>query len=229
MSEKAEFATDVVKNEPGVDNHIVIKVGMMGESQTGKTSLMVKYVEDKFEEDYVETLGVNFMEKTIKIRKVTVTLSVWDLGGEREYRQLMPLVCNDARVLLFLFDLTRKQSLSFIKDWYKSARKENKNAIPFLIGAKFDLFDKKDMKFKEDITAQARKFSRAMKAPLIYCSSSHSINVKNIFQLIIAKIFHLRPKVKETKKVTEPIVEYKGVWAKAKKKKRGAMEKKENS
>lgn len=199
-------------------NHIVVKVGMIGESQTGKTSLMVKYVEDRFDEDYIETLGVNFMEKTIQLRNVTVTLSVWDLGGQKEYLQLMPLVCNDAKVLLFVFDLTRKQSLSMIREWYKQARKENRYAIPFLIGAKFDLFDKKDMKFKEEITSQARKFSKAMKAPLIYCSSSHSINIKKIFQIIIAKVFHLRPKVAEAKKHTEPIVEYKAIWAKRSKK-----------
>jgi len=201
-----------------LNSNIQIKVGMIGESQAGKTSLMVKYIEDKFDEDYIETLGVNFMEKTIKLRNVTVTLSVWDLGGQQEYINLMPLVCQDAKVFLFVFDLTRKHSLSMIRDWYRQARKENQYAIPFLIGAKFDLFDKKDMKFKEDITTQARKFSRAMKAPLIYCSSSHSINIKKIFQLILANVFHLRPKVAEVKKISEPIVEYLSIWAKRSKK-----------
>merc|ERR550525_2287605 len=202
----------------------MVKVGMIGEPSTGKTSLMVKYVEDRFDEDYIETLGVNFMEKTIRLKNVTVTMSVWDLGGQKEYLQLMPLVCNDAKVLLFVFDLSRKQSLSMIREWYKQARKENRYAIPFLIGAKFDLFDKKDMKFKEEITSQARKFSKAMKAPLIYCSSSHSINIKKIFQIIIAKVFHLRPKVAEAKKHTEPIVEYKAIWAKRSKKAKAKQE-----
>jgi len=213
-----------------LNSNIQIKVGMIGESQAGKTSLMVKYIEDKFDEDYIETLGVNFMEKTIKLRNVTVTLSVWDLGGQQEYINLMPLVCQDAKVFLFVFDLTRKQSLSMIRDWYKRARKENQYAIPFLIGAKFDLFDKKDMKFKEEITTQARKFSKAMKAPLIYCSSSHSINIKKIFQLILANIFHLRPKVAEVKKISEPIVEYLAVWAKrSKKAKKSGQERKDDS
>merc|ERR1719464_1517216 len=174
MSEDApppKKANDSAATDDFGKNHIVVKVGMIGESQTGKTSLMVKYVEDRFDEDYIETLGVNFMEKTIQLRNVTVTLSVWDLGGQKEYLQLMPLVCNDAKVLLFVFDLTRKQSLQAIREWYKSARTENKYAIPLLIGAKFDLFKEKDYKYKEDITVQARKFSKAMKAPLIYCSS----------------------------------------------------------
>jgi len=44
-------------------NSVVVKVGMVGDSQIGKTSLMVKYVEGNFDEDYIQTLGVNFMEK----------------------------------------------------------------------------------------------------------------------------------------------------------------------
>ena len=40
---------------------------MVGDSQIGKTSLMVKYVEGSFDEDYIQTLGVNFMEKTISV------------------------------------------------------------------------------------------------------------------------------------------------------------------
>lgn len=82
---------------------VVIKVGMVGDSQIGKTSLMVKYVEGSFDEDYIQTLGtytaflfksvdltknlpkfvagVNFMEKTISVRRTTITFSIWDLGG----------------------------------------------------------------------------------------------------------------------------------------------------
>lgn len=71
---------------------VVVKVGMVGDSQIGKTSLMVKYVEGSFDEDYIQTLGkfrnrqkfmtgVNFMEKTIAIRNTEITFSIWDLGG----------------------------------------------------------------------------------------------------------------------------------------------------
>jgi len=200
-------------------NNIIIKVGVIGETHTGKTSLMVKYVEDRFDEEYIETLGVNFMEKTVRLKNIAVTLSVWDLGGQDEYRQLMPLVCNDAKVLLFVFDLTRKRTLSMIREWFKNAKKQNKYAIPFLIGSKFDLFNEKDMKFKQEITQQAQKFAKVMRAPLIFCSSSHSINIKKIFQIIIARVFHLTPKVAEVTRYGEPILEYKASWTRRSRKK----------
>ncbi len=55
--------------------------GMVGDPGVGKTSLMVRYVEGRFDEDYVETLGVNFLEKTIKLPTAQVIMSLWDLGG----------------------------------------------------------------------------------------------------------------------------------------------------
>ncbi|KAL8638623.1 MAG: hypothetical protein Q9228_004242 [Teloschistes exilis] len=119
---------------------VVIKVGMVGDAQIGKTSLMVKYVEGSWDEDYIQTLGVNFMEKTISIRNTEITFSIWDLGGQREFVNMLPLVCNDAVAILFMFDLTRKSTLNSIKEWYRQGRGFNKTAIPFLIGTKYDHF-----------------------------------------------------------------------------------------
>ena len=101
---------------------VVVKVGMVGDSQIGKTSLMVKYVEGQFNEDYIQTLGVNFMEKTIALRNTEITFSIWDLGGQQEYLHMLPLVCNDAVALLFMFDLSRKSTLTSVKNWYTSSR-----------------------------------------------------------------------------------------------------------
>ena len=75
--------------------------------------------------------------------------------------------------------------------------------MPFLIGTKFDLFDELEDHHKSDITKQARKFAKKMHAPLIYCSSAQSINVKKIFKVIIAKVFDLKPKIKEVHDATK--------------------------
>lgn len=91
------------------------------------------------------------MEKTISIRNTEITFSVrphhvfplsighpqtdrglllrlervgqiWDLGGQREFVSMLPLVSNDAVAILFMFDLTRKSTLNSIKEWYRQAR-----------------------------------------------------------------------------------------------------------
>eukprot|EP00128_Syssomonas_multiformis_P001302 Colp12_sorted_trinity150504_noHs@34359 len=222
-------------------NSVVVKVGMVGDSQIGKTSLMVKYVEGTFDEDYIQTLGVNFMEKTICIRNTEITFSIWDLGGmckmvktakycgllskacpahikcthevnfflgQREFINMLPLVCNDAVAILFMFDLSRKSTLNSVKEWYRQARGFNKTAIPFLVGTKYDLFSEFPIEEQEEITKQARKFAKAMKAPLIFCSTLHSINVQKIFKIVLSKSFDLKCTIAPITNIGEPIIEY---------------------
>ncbi|KAL5634094.1 hypothetical protein ACGC1H_006057 [Rhizoctonia solani] len=189
-------------------NSVVIKVGMVGDSQIGKTSLMVKYVEGSFDEDYIQTLGVNFMEKTISVRRTTITFSIWDLGGQREFVNMLPLVCNDAVAILFMFDLTRKSTLNSVKEWYRQARGFNKTAIPFLVGTKFDSFSTFPRDEQEEITKQAKRFAKAMHASLIFSSTSASINVQKIFKIVLAKAFDLKCVIPEIEGVGEPVLLY---------------------
>ncbi|KAH8725836.1 septum-promoting GTP-binding protein 1 [Phaeosphaeriaceae sp. PMI808] len=190
---------------------VVIKVGMVGDAQIGKTSLMVKYVEGSWDEDYIQTLGVNFMEKTISIRNTEITFSIWDLGGQREFVNMLPLVCNDAVAILFMFDLTRKSTLNSIKEWYRQGRGFNKTAIPFLVGTKYDHFVNFPREEQEEISNQAKRFARAMKASLIFSSTSHSINVQKIFKIVLSKAFDLKCTIPEIENIGEPLLLYQAV------------------
>ncbi|KAF2466146.1 small GTPase [Lindgomyces ingoldianus] len=190
---------------------VVIKVGMVGDAQIGKTSLMVKYVEGSWDEDYIQTLGVNFMEKTISIRNTEITFSIWDLGGQREFVNMLPLVCNDAVAILFMFDLTRKSTLNSIKEWYRQGRGFNKTAIPFLVGTKYDHFVNFPREEQEEISSQAKRFAKAMKASLIFSSTSHSINVQKIFKIVLSKAFDLKCTIPEIENIGEPLLLYQSV------------------
>ncbi|EXJ84150.1 rab family, other [Capronia epimyces CBS 606.96] len=199
------------QSQPANKSSVVIKVGMVGDAQIGKTSLMVKYVEGSWDEDYIQTLGVNFMEKTISIRNTEITFSIWDLGGQREFVNMLPLVCNDAVAILFMFDLTRKSTLNSIKEWYRQGRGFNKTAIPFLIGTKYDHFVNFPREDQEEISNQARRFAKAMRASLIFSSTSHSINVQKIFKIVLSKAFDLKCTIPEIENVGEPLLLYQSV------------------
>uniref|UniRef100_A0A7S3GA08 Uncharacterized protein n=1 Tax=Palpitomonas bilix TaxID=652834 RepID=A0A7S3GA08_9EUKA len=89
---------------------------------------------------YPPMKGVNFMEKTVSVRGTMITFSIWDLGGHKEFVNMLPLVCNDAQAILFLFDLTRTSTLNSVKDWFKQARGFNKDAKAILVGTKYDTY-----------------------------------------------------------------------------------------
>ncbi|KAF2666676.1 small GTPase [Microthyrium microscopicum] len=203
-----QYGQQAQEQQGGKNPSVVIKVGMVGDAQIGKTSLMVKYVEGSWDEDYIQTLGVNFMEKTISIRNTEITFSIWDLGGQREFVNMLPLVCNDAVAILFMFDLTRKSTLNSIKEWYRQGRGFNKTAIPFLVGTKYDTFVNFPREEQEEISNQARRFAKAMKASLIFSSTSHSINVQKIFKIVLSKAFDLRCTIPEIENIGEPLLLY---------------------
>lgn len=113
-----------------------------------------------------------------------------------------------AHRLLFMFDLSRKSTLASVKEWYRQARGFNKTAVPFLIGTKFDVFVSLPLEEQQLTTKQARKFAKAMHAPLIYCSTRESINVQKIFKIVLAKAFDLSCTIRKISNDGEPILEY---------------------
>ena len=81
--------------------------------------------------------------------------------------------------------------------------------IPFLVATKFDLFAQStSMDKQRDMIAHARTFAKAMKSPLVFTSSSHSINMQQLFKIVLSKRFNLRCNVPRMSNVGEPILEY---------------------
>jgi GTP-binding protein of the ras superfamily involved in termination of M-phase len=181
---------------------------MIGDAQVGKTSLMVKYVENNFNEDHIQTLGVNFLQKHVELQHGAVTFSVWDLGGQQEYLHMLPLACSDAVALLFMFDLTRRATLTSIKTWYRQARLLNKTAVPVLVATKYDLYVKLPEEQQRDMAKQARLFAGAMQAPLVFVSARESINIHSLFKIVLARVFNLECTLARIKKPGEPILEF---------------------
>ena len=174
---------------PGADATLLVKCALVGDVSVGKTSILCRYVDNRF--DATLTLGVAFLEKTIALPSLgsSVTLCLWDLGGS--YSALLPMVCASAVSVIFAFDLTNEDSLSSVKSWYKQVRALNKAALPFLVGTKHDLFEALPEERRIAISDKAKKYARAMGAPLVYCSALSSLNINKLFKLVFLRVFDL--------------------------------------
>ena len=71
---------------------------------------------------------------------------------------MLPLVCNDAVVILFMFDLSNN-NVSGVKEWYRQVRGLNKDAFAILVGTKYDLYLKMSEKDQKEVTKQAKKYA----------------------------------------------------------------------
>jgi GTP-binding protein of the ras superfamily involved in termination of M-phase len=198
------------KPEDTAAEEVSIKVGLVGDAQAGKSSLLRRFCDDRFSEEYIQTTGVNYVEKRIKLGSSTadVVFTLNDLGSDATSAEFLPLVCDDATAVVFSFDLTRKQSLLSIKEFYRKVRTLNKKALVMLVGCKFDLFLDLESEDQEEIMSLARRFARAMKAPLVFTSSSHSINVQKVFKILFGSLFSVDCKVERITGAGEPIIEY---------------------
>lgn len=139
---------------------------------------------------------------------------------------MLPLVCNDAVTIFFMFDLSRKSTLLSIKEWYRQARGLNRvisfihtlnsltnylklslqTAHAFLVGTKYDIFTTLPPEEQEETDKLARKYAKAMKAPLIFTSASHSINVQKMFKIVLSKVFELKSTMQAIEGVGEPLL-----------------------
>lgn len=194
---------------PPPKNTFTLKIGLIGDAQVGKTSLMVKYVENVFDEEYTQTLGVNCLSKKITLGSAEILFYIMDLGGQREFINMLPLASEGAKAIIFLFDLTRPETLKSIKEWHRQATGFNEQAVPLLVGTKYDLFVNLDPEYQAQISKQSMRYAQAMDAPLIFCSTSHSINVQKIFKIVIAKLYNLTMRASEIKQIGDPLLIYK--------------------
>ena len=189
-------------------NEIIVKIALVGDVMVGKTTLMVKYCKGIFSENYVLTLGVQFLERKISVKNTPVNLVIWDIGGDKTFLDMMPVTCDGAHAIVFIFDLANLSTLSRLKEWYKAASECNAQARVFLVGNKFDLYHSFTPEQKIEITKKAKKFAEAIDAPLVYCSSKHSINVKRLFQIIISQVFGLELNINTCEDPEKPIIMY---------------------
>lgn len=195
-------------SDPEADDTVVLKIAMMGDSGTGKTSFMVKYVSSERNEKYVQTVGISSKDKVIRIKGAKIAFSIWDFGGHQQFTDIVPIACQDATAILIMFDLTRRSTLNSVMDWYQQARQYNPSAILVLVGTKFDHFIHLPRDIQSTIVKQARVFAHAMEAILFFSSVTHNINVNKIFKVITAKLFDLPCNIARNLTVGEPIIDF---------------------
>ena len=122
------------------------KVTLMGDGGVGKTSLVTKYVHNKFEEKYMKTLGTNVYTKEVLMYnqpgEPKALLQIWDVMGQRTFHTVVSKYFDGAEGALLVCDLTRPNTLASVKHWRKLLF-DRAGSVPLLLLAnKIDLKDR---------------------------------------------------------------------------------------
>jgi len=168
-----------------------IKIMLLGDKSTEKTSLTLRFISGFFLDDLKltigdlkPTIGVDFYSKTLNLDNKKIKLQIWDFSGEERFRFLLHQYCKDANAAFFLYDITNRLSLDHLPDWTQIIR-ENAGDIPImLVGGKAHLKEFRAVSKEEGILA-AKKYNLS---GFIEVSSKTGQNVEKAFEIIIAKL-----------------------------------------
>jgi len=127
------------------------KVVILGDGGVGKTSLLNRFVEKTFDKDYKSTIGTNIMRIDYKLmEKVTVAFALWDLAGQEYFKKVRQLYLAGSQAALFVYDVTRPDTLYNLKNWQNELKTVAGNDIKsLLVGNKIDLIEDRKVSFEE--------------------------------------------------------------------------------
>ncbi|CAK5275796.1 unnamed protein product [Mycena citricolor] len=125
--------------EQGVDSKIVV----MGNSGVGKTSLLQRYTQNKFEpKNTTSTSGAFFVTKKVQVNGLKVRLQLWDTAGQERFRSMAPMYYRGANAALLLYDITNASTFDDIRGWLQELKKNcPPSLLIYIVGSKADLHE----------------------------------------------------------------------------------------
>jgi len=122
-----------------MSSFLTFKIVLLGDGAVGKTSLRSKYMGEGFAADYTLTIGVDFATKDVIRDDKTFKAQIWDLAGQERFKFLQEKFLKGTQGILFVYDVTRVESLESAIDWFYEVEKEIKKPVPLVIlGNKID-------------------------------------------------------------------------------------------
>lgn len=160
------------------------KLLLIGDSGVGKSSIVLRFADETFTENYISTIGVDFKIRTLDYKDKKIKLQIWDTAGQERFRTITTSYYRGAHGVIIVFDLTDLYSFLNIEDWIEMVTKYgNTNPQIILVGNKSDLIQ--DRKIDVNIIANlVNKFD----LKYLETSAKNDTNICNIFESLVAKL-----------------------------------------
>ena len=165
-----------------VKNNIPIykfKIVLIGNISVGKSSIIKRFVNNEFDEEYVCTIGTELSKKSLLVsQNKMLELFIWDTCGQEKYRSITRQYYAKAHTILLVFDLTSEKAFDDLQSWYEEALEYINDAkcMFFLLGNKSDL--KEEIKInEEDIRAFMKKNQKIKQYFEVSALNGHNIDL----------------------------------------------------
>ncbi|KAI5954834.1 SEC4 [Candida theae] len=155
----------------------IMKLLLVGDSGVGKSCLLLRFVEDKFNPSFITTIGIDFKIRTIESKGKKIKLQVWDTAGQERFRTITTAYYRGAMGIVIIYDVTDSRSFENVENWFQTVSQHaNEDAQIFLVGNKCD----------DDVNRQVSKeqgedLASKLHVPFLEASAKSNENVDAIF------------------------------------------------
>lgn len=174
----------------------IYKICVVGNGGVGKTSMVLRYCENTFKENYIMTIGSNFSTKTVDLPaypQLQVKLQIWDLAGQKHFSFVRPPFYRGATGIVYVFDLTRRSSFSDLIEWKNEVEKVVIQKPSLLVGNKIDLAreGKREVSFQEGDALKSELNANKY----FETSAKEGDSVEEVFKLLTLEILKTSGKI----------------------------------
>ena len=181
----------------------IFKVSLIGDSSTGKTSILLRFIDDYFTEDTKSTIGVDFKLVSFELEpKIYAKMQIWDTCGSERFKSLTSSFIKTCSAFILIFDLTRKNTFHNIDHWIKIIKENTSPKFMILIGNKSDLINERNID-KEIILDYCEKnlFN------YMEISAKNNLNIEKLFKEVAYQLYN---DIKKSEKNDIKNIGYKG-------------------
>ena len=162
-----------------------IKLIIVGDSGVGKTNLISRFAEDKFELNSKATIGVEFIYKTLKINDEIFKIEIWDTAGQERYKSISSAYYKGAKGAIIVYDITSEASFNNIDLWINEVQMKVTNDLQIMIiGNKTDLYKERKISVEKGIEK-----AKSLNLNLFEASALDKTNVNDAFIYLIKEIY----------------------------------------
>ena len=174
-----------MSDDEEISYELLYKLIIIGDSGVGKSNILSRYLNDDFNLDSKNTVGVELGTKYLKIKGKGAKLQIWDTAGQERYRSITTSYYKGSHGCFIVYDMTNEDSFANVDKWYTEAAKTaSENVSIILVGNKCDLEDQR--KITKEMGEEKAK---NLKCLFFETSAKTKINIDEIFQEISNNIY----------------------------------------
>ncbi|KAK8881160.1 hypothetical protein M9Y10_003890 [Tritrichomonas musculus] len=159
------------------------KVPLIGDEGVGKTSIISRFMENKFDDGIRSTVGAANFSVAINIDGHEIPVNIWDTAGQEKYRSLIPLYTRDTSLILIVFSMDTLESFEHLPEWYQMVRDECKIDCPvFICGNKIDT---DNPRVDHEV---ATEWANKNKCQIVFTSAKDGTNINELFHYIAEEL-----------------------------------------